>query len=630
MKKDNFYLDNADIQFQLTKRIDFEALFAGLTDEEREVTGCKTPDEYRDMAVTVLETLGEICGSRLAPNAPQVEKEPLTLVDGQVKFPPTLTENMRALLEFGSAGMGIGPKYGGIGTPFIIEACGSEMISRACPSTHLNVVWYSGIGHIVEKFGSEEVKQQVVPRIAAGEWSGSMALTEPDAGSDLAALRSYGEKQADGRYKLYGTKRFISNGCGQVALVLAMREKGVTGLQNLNLYLCLRQVDGRDNFKVTKLEEKVALHGSATCELAFDGADAVLLGEEGKGFQHMLVLMNDARIAVGFQGLGLLEAVYRLASEFAAQRKTWGKPIAQHELIAEKLLDMEVEVRAVRSLCYQAGFNQSIMYQGERQLKDAKAKELTDGQRGEIEQRTVKARKRVRRWTPLIKWYVGEKSVEMARTGLQIHGGYGFTTEYRAEWWVRESLILPLYEGTSQIQALMCLKDTLKDVIRRPTTFINTALGLRVQTLRANDPLRKKLYRAKQLSSSAVIALLLRLVKVNARASISEVKSADLLRMVKMLSRDLVKMENISPALQHAERLCEIKALVALAECLVWDAEVDESRRWVAERFLNKSWPRLNMLKAEIEMDDPVIAERLAQFERDAEAAPPTGTHGAS
>src|SRR5690606_18265465 len=128
------------------------------------------------------------------------------------------------------------------------------------------------------------------------------------------------------------------------------REKGAVGLNNLNLFLCLRKVDGRDNFKVTKIEEKVGLHGSATCELAFDGSDAVLLGEDGKGFQHMLVLMNDARIATGLQGVGQMEAIWRLAMDFASQRKSWGKPIAQHELIAEKLLDMEVELKASRSL----------------------------------------------------------------------------------------------------------------------------------------------------------------------------------------------------------------------------------------------------------------------------------------
>lgn len=607
--KANFFADNDDIKFHLTKRLDFDALFAGMTQDERDAGSLTSPEDLRNMAVTIIETLGEIAGSVVAPNAVQVEKEDLKLIGGEVPLPPALAGNIKALLEFGCASLGMSPEYGGIGTPFILEACANELIMRACPSTGLNICWFSAIAHIVEKFGSKAIKDAILPRIAAGEWSGNMALTEPDAGSDLAALRTYGEKQADGTYRIFGNKRFISNGVGQVSLVLAMNQKGAVGLHNLNLYLCLRKnEDGTDNYKVTKIEEKLGLHGSATCELAYDGSTAVLLGEENKGFQHMLVLMNDARIAVGFQGLGLMEAAYRMAADFASSRKTWGKPIAQHELIAEKLLDMEVETKAVRSLCYQAGLNQSLMYQAEKKLKD---KSLSDEERAAIEKRAAKARKLVRRWTPLLKWYVGEKSVEIARNNMQIHGGYGYTKEYRAEWWMREALILPVYEGTSQIQALMCVKDTLKDVTRRPAAFVEQALGLKVQTLRENDPLRKKLIRAKQVASGAVVSVLLRLLKANVRASISEVKPTDLVRMVKILSRDLVKMEDVSPALLHAERICEIKALVALAECLVRDAETDETRRWIAERFLNKSMPRLHMLKAEIEMDDPVIAGRL-------------------
>lgn len=613
-RKENFFTDNADIRFQLTKRIDFDAFFQNMSEDEREATGCQSADEFRETTFSILETLGEICGTELGGNAAKVEAEPITLKDGEVELPPSVRSNVEKLVAVGCAGLGMLPRWGGLGLPFLLEASVSELIMRACPSTGLNMVWFSGIGHIIEKFGNDVIKEQLQPKLAAGEWSGCMALTEPDTGSDLGALTSYGEKQPDGTYRLYGTKRFITNGAGDLALVLAKNEKGAPGLHNLNLYLCMRKIEGKDNYRVTKIEEKLGLHGSATCELTFDGAHAVLLGDENKGFQHMLHLMNDARIAVAFQGVGYMEAIYRMASDFASQRKTWGKPIAQHEMIAEKLLDMEVEVKAMRSLCYQAGFNHSMIQLSERRLKD---KTLSEDERLLLERQVAKSKRRVRRWTPLVKWYVAEKTVTMARDNLQLHGGYGYTKEYRAEWWVRESLILPLYEGTSQIQALMCVKDTLKDVIRQPRKFVEGALGLKVQTLRANDPLRKKLYRAKQLEQRAVIAILLRLVKENARASINEaksleLKSRDLLRMIKMLSRDLIKMENVGPALLNAERICEIKSLVALAECLVWDAEADESRRYLAERFLNRTWPRLNMLKDEIEMDDPVIADRLS------------------
>jgi alkylation response protein AidB-like acyl-CoA dehydrogenase len=614
-KKENFLLDNEDLLFHLNNRIDYESLFEGLDKATKEALGTTSAAEFKTMQIEALTALGEICGTELAANAPHIEKEPIKLENNEVVFPPSLVKSLKALLDFGCAGLGTSTEFGGMGAPFVFEACTNELVMRACPSTGLNIVWYSAVAHIIDKFGTEALKNMTIPKIAAGEWSGCMALTEPDAGSDLANLRSYAVDQGDGTSKIYGTKRFISNGCGEVALVLAMNKKGAIGLNSINMYLCLRHDGGGNNYTISKLEEKLGLHGSATCELNFDGSKAYLLGENGKGFQHMLQLMNDARIAVALQGVGYMEAIFRLATDFAQQRKTWGKPISQHELIAEKLLDMECELRASRSLCYQAGLNQSLLYQAEQSLKD---KSLSEDVRQGIEKKLAKYRKRVRRWTPLLKFYTAEKCVEMARTCLQIHGGYGYTTEYKAEWWMRESLILPIYEGTSQIQALMCIKDTLKDVIRNPKAFIEVALGTKVQTLRENDPLRKKFYRARQLENSAVISILLRLLKANARASISEAKPNDLLRMVKMLSRDLIKMENVGPALQHAERVVEIKALTNLAYPLIMDAEIDESRKRYAERFLNKMLPRIAMLKEEIEMDDPIIGGILAGY---AEAA---------
>ncbi|MEN9834367.1 MAG: hypothetical protein RL011_560 [Pseudomonadota bacterium] len=623
--KTNFVTDTPDIKYHLTRRINFQELFAGLTAEEREVSGCSTADEYRDLVLTSLETLGELCGTEIAPRAAQVEKEPIFLKDGDVVLPPTVVDNVQKLLQLGAASLSAAPKYGGMGLPFLVEACANEVIMRACPSTGLNIVWFGGISAIVEKFGSDEIKDYVMQRITSGEWSGSMALTEPDAGSDLGSLRTYGEEQPDGTWRLYGSKRFISNGNSQVCLVLAMNAKGVKGLNNLNMFLCLRKppfrLDGKVdpnvtyNYTVNKIEDKLGLHGSATCELNFDGSVAYLLGENGKGFQHMLHLMNDARIAVGFQALGNMEAIFRLSKDYCDQRKAWGVPIAHHEMVAEKLLDMEVDTRALRSLCYQAAYNQSVMYQCEKLLED---KSLSDERRHEIERKAGVARKRVRKMTPLIKWYGAERAIKMSHDCLALHGGYGYTREYRAEWWVRETPILAIYEGTSHIQALMCVKDTLKDVIRNPTKFIETSLGLRVQALRPGDSLRKKLYRAKQIESGAIMSLLLRLLKTNVRETISEVKPTDLLRMVKILSRDLIKMENVGPALLHAERICEIKSLVTLAQCLVWDAEDDPSRAIYAERFLNKSWPRLNQLKLEIETDDSVLQSRLDAYRAEA------------
>lgn len=610
MKKENFLTDNPDIEFQLRNRLDFNEVFEWMSAEEREVMSVTNGEDLKNTSIEVLESLGEVCGSVVASNQQAIEEEHPVLKDGDVTFGPKITENIQALVDMGVAGLSAHPKYGGLGAPFFLETAALEMVHRACPSTGLNIVWFSSIAHVIQKFGNEEQQDRVNARIASGEWSGCMALTEPDAGSDLGAIRTYGEPQEDGTYKLFGTKRFISNGCGQVALVLGMKEKGASGLENLSLYLCLRKHDdGSQNYQVSKIEEKLGLPGSATCEMNFDGSHAELIGTAGQGFKYMLKLMNDARIATAFQGLGMMEASLRLAQGFAEERKTWGKPIAQHEMIAEMLLDMEVDTMALRSICYQAALNQSMLYLGEAKLKRDK---LSDDERQKIEERVAKYRKRIRRWTPLVKWYGSERAVSMARDCVQIHGGYGFSKEYRAEFWYRESMILPLYEGTSQIQALMTVKDTMKEVMRQPRAFVEYYMGHKIKSLSEGDKLRRNLYKAKQQINSAVVSLLMQLVKLNATPSIK--KPADITKLVGMVSKNLIKMENIGPALLHAERLCEMKSLVAMAETLVWDAEADESRRWIAERFLNKSLPRISMLRECMEEVEPVLAERLERF----------------
>ena len=607
--KGNFLTDNPEITWFLTKRMNFEELFAWVPEGQKEALSVTTWQEYQDVWLEILNTVGEYAGSTLHSNADKVQKEDLILKDGKVEFPPAITENINTYKEIGGPPLTVNYKYGGLSAPLIVEFISSEMISRACPSTLLNVVWYGSIAQIIEKFGSEELKDTYIPKIAEGEYSGSMALTEPDVGSDLANVRSYGEEQPDGSWLVHGTKQFISNGCGEVSLVLAKNSKGAKGLKSLNLFLVPKTIDGKDNFSVIKLEEKPGLHGSATCALEFKDSKGFLLGKNGEGFVYMLHLMNEARVAVAFQGLGLMEAAYRLAKDFASQRKAFGVPIEQHEAICERLLDMEVEITGLRSISYQAASYASQVDLGERILKN---KELDPEERKKIAGKVAHLNKRLRDLTPLIKWLSGERSYTLAREALQIHGGYGFTTEYKPEWLVRESLILSIYEGTSQIQALMCMKDTLKQVMRDPTGFAEIALGLRFKGLSETNQLKKKVYKMRQILNSSILSVLFRLVKENARHQYQSSKKGDILKLIKALSKDILKFDNISPAMQCAERVCEIKAIVSTARCLVWDAEVDPSREWIALRFMNKYLPTLHKLQEEIENADPVFTDRLA------------------
>lgn len=601
MKGQNFFADNPDIAFHLRS---LPELFPFTSEQERATLGVETADQYRQTWFDALHAFGEAIGTEIAPSARTVEDEPLSIdAIGNLCPGPQLAKNIKLLQDMGIAPLTAHVAYGGLSAPFVVQCCVFELLFRACPSTALNVIWHGTIAQVIDMYGSEEIRQHYNPKLATGEWSGCMALTEAGAGSDLAALCSYGERQADGRYLLYGNKRFITNGTAEVALVLAKTSKGAKNLQDLSLFIVPRFVDGNCNYRVAKLEDKLALKGSATCDLNFDGAQAQLLGQENRGLSYMLMLMNGARIVTAFQGIGNLEAIKRLASDYAEQRITWGKKISQHELIAEKLADLDMELRAIRSLAYRAAFRQSFIDLAKPYV-DTLAK--NSPQRTELERRLTSYRRRIRQWIPLLKYWVGENVVRQARNALQIHGGYGFSREYLPEFWLRQTVILSIYEGTSQIQALMCIKDLLKEVLRNPKAFIERTIALRVKGLSESNSMRKDLNSAKRLIKAATRNLLYTLIKKNVASGISKMKATDFLRGMEQLRKNL-KIHDFSHALLNAERICEMRCYVALAETLVWDAEIDSNRQPVARRFLIRALPQLERTKSEIEVSDNFI-----------------------
>ena len=597
MKGRNFFADNPDIAFHLRS---LHELFPFTSEQQRAALGVETSEQYQQTWFDALQVFGEVIGTEVAPLAREVEDEPLALdAAGNLCPGPQLAKNIKLLQDIGVAPLTADVAHGGLGAPFVVQCCVFELLFRACPSTALNVIWHGTIAQVIDMYGSEELREYYNPKLATGEWSGCMALTEAGAGSDLAALCSYGERQTDGRYLIYGNKRFITNGTAEVALVLAKTSKGAKNLQDLSLFVVPRIVDGNCNYQVAKLEDKLALKGSATCDLNFDGAQAQLLGEENRGLSYMLTLMNGARIVTAFQGIGNLEAIKRLATDYADQRVTWGKKISQHELIAEKLADLDMELQAIRSLAYRAAFRQSF-------IDLARPDTVASQQRDELEQRLTSYRRRIRQWIPLLKYWVGENVVRQARNALQIHGGYGFSREYLPEFWLRQTVILSIYEGTSQIQALMCIKDLLKEVLRNPKAFIERTIALRVKGLSESNSLRKDLNRAKRLVNTATSNLLYTLVKKNVASGISKMRAADLLQGMEKLRKNL-KLHDFSHASLNAERICEMKCYVALAETLVWDAETDDSRQPVARRFLTRALPQLERAKREIEVSDNFI-----------------------
>lgn len=594
----NFFTDNEDIQFHLNK-VDFSRLFKLTSGPVRETLGAENEEDYKSVWLEVLTTLGDMCANHFHPNAGEVERQDITLKEGVVTLPEQIQKNKDMLMRAGFNAAASSHKFGGLSSPFIMDMASMEILNRACPSTSINACWWGPISHIIEKFGDDQIAESFCTKIVEQGWSGSMALTEPDAGSDLGALKAYGELQDDGTYLLHGTKRFISNGDSEISLVLARSGKEDHGLEALSLFLCPRtKDDGSFNFEVSKIEEKVGLHGSATCELNFDGSKAYLLGKAGEGFRYMLVLMNEARLGVSFQAIGNLEAVYQLSEKYASERQSWGKVLKQHSLIGELLMDMKSDLYAVRSLGYKAAYQYSLMHLLSERLQD---EDLNEDEKQNLRAEYADAKRKTRLWNPLLKYYTAEKGVHHARMGLQIHGGYGFSKEYDIERLLRESLIYPIYEGTSQIQALMCVKDTLKEAIRRPSELIESSVGLSLKSLTSLNPLQKDLYKLKRQVNASVLTVVLKMLKQNMSVSLKDFSPKEILGVIKNLGGLGRGAKDFSLALQHAERICTLKCYSELGESLVEDAQEDETRADVAKWFLRRAISDSKRIRSDIE-----------------------------
>jgi alkylation response protein AidB-like acyl-CoA dehydrogenase len=327
----------------------------------------------------------------------------------------------------------------------------------------------SGAANDIEKYGSEEIRRQWLPRFTAGEVQGCMDLTEPQAGSDLGGIATRATGLPDGSVRVDGQKIFISNGGAEVHLVLARdadtfdQSRGTT--RGLSLALVPRhREDGAPNgVRVARLERKLGIHGSPTCEVIFEGAVGYRLGQKGRGFQAMLDLMNAARLGVASQALGLCEAALHDAVAYAYQRKQFGQPIAAQPLVASMLAKMVVNTEAARALLYRTYGLLDRNLARERALE---RDELSAVERAELQQDLERDSVRVRLLTPLCKYFATEVSTDVTRDALQVFGGIGFTMDSDVGKYHSDSLITTIYEGTSEIQASFALKEIGKGALR--------------------------------------------------------------------------------------------------------------------------------------------------------------------
>jgi alkylation response protein AidB-like acyl-CoA dehydrogenase len=456
----NFFNENKDLihQFnQLDLEEVVEILEAEYTLANKFETAPRSYSEAKENYQNALEILGELTANFIAPRAQQVDHEGTHLNNGSVDYAKGTQEALEQLSQAGFMGAILPHEYGGLNFPATIYFMMIELVSRADASL-MTLFGYQDVGEAISKFAPADVSNKFLPKYVKGEYTGSMVMTEPGAGSDLQAIKLKAYQDEEGQWKLNGEKQFISNGCGQVLLVLARSEPNTKNLFGLSLFACL----GNETVKVNRIEKKMGLNGSPTCALYFEDSPCFLVGKRRHGLIHVLYILNHARFSVAAQALGIAEAAYQEALKYAKIREQFGKLIYSIPTVSNLLIEMRVTIECNRSLLYASGHWLDLRNKLEEKVDHLKAK----GEDYKSEKiRFDKAAKIVDMLSPMVKYIVTEDSNKICYQSQQVHGGMGYMKEMEIERLVRDVRITTIYEGTSQIQILAAVKGVLADVL---------------------------------------------------------------------------------------------------------------------------------------------------------------------
>jgi hypothetical protein len=452
----NFYRDNDDIQF-LLRHIDAGEL-AELCEDGFKYAGqfdyapadaIEAIKNY-DMA---LESLGRLSAEFIAPRAEDVDRQgPVLNQDGTVTYAAGMRESLEKLAQAEVMGFTLPYRFGGLNFPNLIYSAAIEIVSRA-DAALMNIFGLQGIAETINAFASEEIKQKYLSDFAAGKVTGAMVLTEPDAGSDLQSVKLRAFQDNDGRWYLHGVKRFITNGCGEVLLVLARSEPDRSGGLGLSLFVC----DRGPTVHIRRLEEKLGIHGSPTCEIFFDNTPCELIGERQRGLvTYVMSLMNGARIGIAAQSVGIAEAAYRIARDYASSRKQFGVVIEKLPAVRDMLIDMKMQIEAGRALLYETSrvVDLEIGCTKRSELNPPQDKEQAKQLKNELRKYTRYAGM----LTPMSKYYCSEMCNRVAYDSLQVLGGSGYMRDYACERHARDARITTIYEGTSQLQIVAAVR----------------------------------------------------------------------------------------------------------------------------------------------------------------------------
>lgn len=386
------------------------------------------------------------------------DQQGVHMKDGKVTIPAAFHAPMKKFYENGWYGIGYPEEIGGMPAPHSISLLCQSIMNGANVSFAMYPGLTKGAMDVILQVGSEEQKNTIVPKMMTGEWGGTMCLTEPGAGSDVGAAVSMATPLGDGKFKMKGVKIFISSGDNDfyeniIHLYLARTPGAPAGTKGLSLFVVPKfRPDGAPNdVRCTKIEEKMGIHGQATCELTFGAnGDCIgeLIGKENDGMANMFIMMNEARLLCGVQGESQANLAYMLTEQYARERSQFGKELHTHPDVKRTLLKMRSMSRAMRALVLYTADLFDRVHAGQKELQDE-----------------------IAFLTPICKAYCSDEGFQVAIDAIQVHGGYGFCSEYGIEQFARDTKIATIYEGTNGIQAIdFTIRKVLKDNAK---TFLN-------------------------------------------------------------------------------------------------------------------------------------------------------------
>jgi alkylation response protein AidB-like acyl-CoA dehydrogenase len=449
---ENFFLDNPDLQFRL-EQIDLREVLEfkekGYSEAAVYPGAPRNYPDAKDNYRIVLGVMGEICGEIVAPRAAEADDEGAQFSDGVVTYAAATQDAIDAFRQAELFGAMLPREFGGLNLPESIYSMLVEIVSRA-ESGLMTIYGLQEIADMIEEYASDEDKARVLPRMARGEASGAMILTEADAGSDLGAVATRATlDEATGKWYLNGVKRFITNGLADVSVVLARSEEGSTDARGLSMFL----VEKDETVKIRRIEHKMGIKSSPTCEIQYNNTPATLIGKRRFGLmRYAMNLMNGARLAVAAQALGIAEAAYREADDYSKERIQFGKPIRVLPAVGRLLLSMKVDLEATRALLSETSRWVDLWKVYEKALNRGDAPDESAARA-----RLKQAQTLAETMTPMVKYCSTEMGNRVCYQSMQVHGGVGYMHEFNIERLFRDVRITNIYEGTSQLQVVAAI-----------------------------------------------------------------------------------------------------------------------------------------------------------------------------